>query len=186
MLETVKNLSMWDIPQSLSSLYAYILQGKTAHAELNEIISENVSGNSIVFKASGLLDSILPMKDYSGDLIYFDKGDADRLFVKRSPELLMSFSNFDSIDQIIDDWSCACFENRVMYFTDKKHLDSLIDYLGTRKFSTSTDIANVWDMVNMIVANSPEAPDHNTFLLILKKELSPASNLVWKIESYHG
>lgn len=169
MLEAIKNLSMWDIPQSLSPLYAYILKGKTAPVELSDIISENASGDSIVFKASGLLDSILPMKDYSGDLIYFDKGDADKLFVKRSPELLMSFSNFDSLDQIINDWSCACFENRIMYFTDKKHIGSLIDYLGTRKFSTSTDIANVWDMVNMIVANSPEAPEHDTFILILKK-----------------
>lgn len=112
------------------------------------------------------------LKDYRGELIYFEEGDASRFFVKKYPELVMVFSKVSEIDLIIDDWVCTCYERRILYFVDINNIQSFIDALFDCKFDTSVCYDKVWSLVDCIIENSPEAPDHDTFVVVSKSCLS--------------
>ena len=84
----------------------------------------------------------------------------------------MSISDTRSVDKIIDDWICTCYERRIVYFVDSKNQQALIDLLLTQKFNVTSCLEKAWDLVEFVVENVPEAPSHDTFIVITKNDLS--------------
>lgn len=171
MIERIDNISDFDIIECNEPFFSYIISGSSAVLDIKNIIHEHFQTQNILFKASGMLDN-LPSKDsYDGKLIYFDNGDAHKFFIKRFPELLLSFNDTSLIDKIIDDWVCTCYERRIVYFVDSINYQTLVDFLLTQKFNVTSSLEKVWDIVNLVVENLPDAPSHDTFLVISKKDL---------------
>lgn len=171
MIKRINNFSDYGIPTCSEPLFAYLLDDSNAISDLQGIIRSGLNHQGMVLKASGMLDNILIAKKYNGDLIYFDEGDASKIFIKKFPELLMSFPNISLLDQIVDDWVCTCYERRILYFVDSKNLPLLIDLLLECKFNVSTCFEKIWPLVNLVIENLPEAPNHNTFVLMAKRDL---------------
>ena len=171
MIERINNISDYDIPMCNGPLFAFLVSGSCDASILKNIIQEKHQTQNIVFKASGMLDNISSTESYDGKLIYFEIGDASKFFIKKFPELLMSFPNTYSLDNIIDDWVCTCYERRIIYFVDSIHYQSLINLLLTQKFNISSCLEKIWELVDLVVENVPDAPSHDTFLVIAKKDL---------------
>lgn len=170
MIERINNISDYDIVQCNEPFFPYIISGSSAVSDIKNILKKHWHNQNILLKASGMLDN-LPT-DIDGKIIYFDNGDATKFFIKRFPELLMSISDTRSVDKIIDDWTCTCYERRIVYFVDSKNQQALIDLLLTQKFNVTSCLEKVWDLVEFVVENVPEAPSHDTFIVIAKNDLS--------------
>ena len=169
-MDTIKNLFDYDI--TVEDAHSYLFHGENAATCIKELVRKKLKCNCVVLKASGMMDNISGLKDYRGELIYFEEGDASRFFVKKYPELVMVFSKVSEIDLIIDDWVCTCYERRILYFVDINNIQSIIDDLFDCKFDTSVCYDKVWSLVDCIIENSPEAPDHDTFVVVSKSCLS--------------
>lgn len=172
MIERINNISDYDILQCNDPFFPYIISGSSAVSDIKNIIKKHCHNQNILLKASGMLDNLPTDKCYDGEIIYFDNGDATKFFIKRFPELLMSISDTCSVDKIIDDWICTCYERRIVYFVDSKNQQALVDLLLTQKFNVTSCLEKVWDLVEFVVENVPEAPSHDTFIVIAKNDLS--------------
>ena len=172
MIEQINNISNYDIFNCDEPFFPYIISGSSAVPDIKKIIHENFQTQNVLFKASGMLDN-LPSEDiYNGKMIYFDKGDASKFFIRKFPELLMSLNDNDMVDKIIDDWVCTCYERRIVYFVDSINYQILVDLLLTQKFNTTSCLEKIWDLVDLVIENLPDAPSHDTFLVISKKDLT--------------
>lgn len=172
MIERINDIAVYDILQCNAPFFPYIVSGSSAVSDIKNIIKKHYQNQKILLKASGMLSNLPTDKCYDGEIIYFDIGDAAKFFIKRFPELLMSIANTDSVNKIIDDWTCTCYERRILYFVDSKNQQALVDLLLTQKFNVTSCLEKVWNLVECVVENSPEAPSHNTFIVIAKQELS--------------
>lgn len=171
MIERINNLSNYDILRCKGPFFPYILAGPTAVSEVKEMIHNHYRTKDILFKASGMLDNLPSEEDYGGKLIYFEKGDASKFLIRKFPELLMLFPDTTSLDKIIDDWVCTCYERRIIYLVDSKNHQALVDLLLTQKFNASSCTEEIWELVDLIVENVLDAPSHDTFLVLAKKDL---------------
>ena len=172
MIERINNISDYDISQCNEPFFPYIISGSSAVSDIKNIIKKHYQNQNVLLKASGMLDNLPTDECYNGKIVYFDEGDATKFFIKRFPELLMSITDIDSVDKIIDDWTCTCYERRIVYFVDSKNQQALIDLLLTQKFNVTSCLEKVWKLVELVVENLPEAPSHNTFIVIAKQDLS--------------
>ena len=84
----------------------------------------------------------------------------------------MSFNDNDLVDKIINDWVCTCYERRIVYFVDSSNYQNLVDLLLTQKFNTTSCLEKTWELVDLVIENLPDAPNHDTFLVISKKDLT--------------
>lgn len=169
MIEVIENL--WDYDINLVDVYSYLFYGEGATTSIKEYIKNSLKSKCVIFKACGMMDNIVAAQDYGGELIYFDEGDASKFFVKNFPELAMLFPVESDIEQIIDDWICTCYERRILYFVDVNNLQSFIDMLLECKFDTSVCYEKVWPLIESAIENSPEAPEHDMFVLVTKHQL---------------
>lgn len=167
MSENIRNLLDYDI--TINNVHAYLFHGEDATARIKEYVRSNLESKCVILKASGMLDNINQMKDYAGNLIYFEEGDASKFFVKKYPELVMLFSTGSQLEQIIDEWVCTCYERRILYFIDKNNVQLLVDVLRDCKFDTSVCYDKTWPLVDCVIENSPEAPDHDTFVVVSRQ-----------------
>ena len=173
MIKPINNISDYDILKCNEPFFPYIISGSYAVSDIKNIIQNHYQTQNVLFKASGLLDNLPSKESYDGKIIYFDKGDASKFFIKKFPELLMSSSNTSFLDEIIDDWMCTCYERRIIYFVDSKNYQALVNLLLTQKFNVSSCLEKTWHLVDLIIENVPDAPDHDTFLVVAKKDLTP-------------
>ena len=102
MIERINNISNYDILKCNGPFFSYIISGSSAVSDVKDIIHKHCQTQNVLFKASGMLDN-LPSEDvYDGKTIYFDKGDASKFFIRKLPELLMSFNDNSIVDEIIE------------------------------------------------------------------------------------
>lgn len=171
MIKIINNLSDYDIPKLNESIYAYILTGEDSCSNIKSIIEDCFGSKNMLIKASGMLDNIIHLAELKGKLVYFEEGDSHKIFIKKFPELLILFCNFDSLDILLEDWTCACYERRIIYILNDDNTQSLIEELNKCKFDTSTCFHEIWRFVDAVIENVPESPEHDTFLLVTKKHL---------------
>lgn len=174
MIEDVKNLLDYGI--TVADAYAYLVYGDGAARCIKNFIQNELSSKCMVLKASGMLDSITDISEYAGETVYFEKGDASKLFIRKYPEILMVFSANVSLDQILDDWVSTCYERRILYFVNVRNAQKLIELLEGCKYDTGVCYHKVWALVDCVIENCPEAPSHDTFLVTGKQQLRCFTN----------
>ena len=173
MIKRINNLQEYGIPTCGEPLYAYFASGAHAASRLKSVVEANYQVKNVILKASGMLDNLPAPEDYNGNLIYFEKGDASKFFIRKFPELLISIPNAATFNSMIDDWVCTCYERRIIYFTDPEHAHTLIDHLCRQKFDLSAHLEENWPLVDLVIENVLDAPCHDTFLIMAKKDLEP-------------
>lgn len=169
MIETIKNLLDFDI--NITDGYAYLVYGDSAAAWIKKFIQNELSPQCMVLKASGMLDSITNVSKYSGETVYCEKGDASKFFIKKYPEILMLLSTNGALSQVVDDWVCTCYERRILYFVNMQNVQKLIKLLETCKYDTRVCYEKVWQLVDCVIENCPESPDHDTFIVTSKQRI---------------
>ena len=136
-----------------------------------DIIAEIFFKNELVFKASGLLDNITGVLDMIQNCspVYFE-GDGKKFFVKKQPEVYAKISDKKILSSIFDNWVSTIYERRIIYLPREGQINYLFDILEENIYLNSNNILSTWTYLDCMIENSPDAPNHNTFILTFRKD----------------
>jgi hypothetical protein len=91
-------------------------------------------------------------------------------FVKKQPEVYAKISDKKVLSSILDDWVSTIYERRFLYFPREGQINYLCDILEKNIYLDSNNILSTWTYLDCLIENSPDAPNHNTFVLTFRKD----------------
>ena len=180
-IEIVRDLSAFKIPILDGDIFSVLLSSvdEESNSLIYKILTEYLAENIFVFKASGMpveINSI--MKYFKSSLIHYYEGDATKIFIKRQPEFFVIINNFAILKKILGDWVSTVYERRYIYILNKSNYNNFEKILIKNVYKDSDNLSEVWSYINGIVENSPDAPNHNTFLFSLRKKYQSISSIM--------
>ena len=114
------------------------------------------------------LSNIIPItpKNYK---IKLYEGDKNKLFVRKSPEVIVEIEDIELIDKTLEFYSNAVFEGRYLYFFKKENKQEVEKIIENYKYHDHNLFAFLDDKVDCLIENLRECEDSSSYSIIIKK-----------------
>ena len=140
---------------------------------IKNLLLNTSNSNLMFFKAMGLEENIrdlianAQLKNYK-----FKRNDAKRFLIRKFPEITCILDkNKTLIVQVLADWTSTIYERRLIVSFKQENLHEVEKIMDKSDFNDSF-YKQLWPFVDIIIENVPDAPEHNSFVLSYKNDLS--------------
>ena len=135
------------------------------------VIKNIFFNDSVLFRAIGFPDNIQELLYELGNITcnYYE-GDSKKIFVRKYPELFAVVDDKKVLNRIIDNWISTIYEGRFFYILPPNNYSNLKNILISKVYTGSTALLQAWKYLDCFIENVQEAENHNTFILVVRKQ----------------
>ena len=84
-------------------------------------------------------------------------------------EVFSKVSDSRVVKTLLDSWVSTIYERRFLYVARPDHGSDICTILERSVGADTNKLAETWDLLDCLIENSPDAANHNTFVLICRR-----------------
>jgi len=127
--------------------------------------------DSVIFRATGLWDNVSEVFDYFKNYkIKVYEGDKNKIFVKKSPEVIVEIENIKLIDKALEFYTSVIYEGRYLYLFKNENKQELEKNMQYYKYNDNNLLGFLLGKVDCIIENMRECDDSSSIAIIIRKK----------------
>ena len=126
--------------------------------------------DSVIFRATGLWDNISEVFDYFKNYkIKVYEGDKNKIFERKSPEVIVEIENIELIDKILEFYTNVIYEGRYLYFLKNENKQGVEKIIENYKYNDNNLLFFLNDKVDCLIENMRDCEDSSSYSIIIRK-----------------